>query len=168
MSCAEFRRDFRPESREARLLDHVRSCDACLDYAAHLDPEVMFSALGGEMIPPGGVDAFVDDVMREVRLRSAEGALAPGRGRTISRLAAAAALAATIAGTTFIYERNRSATIVATPRIARTHSLAASVQATKPAVETYDSAGATIVEMPADGSDTQVVMIFDENLPADL
>jgi hypothetical protein len=40
--------------------------------------------------------------------------------------------------------------------------------ATKSFVETYSSHDATIVEMPNDGSDTKVVMIFDDKLPADL
>jgi len=40
--------------------------------------------------------------------------------------------------------------------------------ATKSLVETYSSHDATIVEMPSDGSDTKVVMIFDDKLPADL
>jgi hypothetical protein len=40
--------------------------------------------------------------------------------------------------------------------------------ATKSFVETYSSHDATIVEMPNDGSDTKIVMIFDDKLPADL
>jgi uncharacterized protein (UPF0333 family) len=42
--------------------------------------------------------------------------------------------------------------------------------ATKPVVETYESDSATIVEMPSEGAadDVKIVMIFDENLPADL
>jgi hypothetical protein len=41
---------------------------------------------------------------------------------------------------------------------------------TKPVVETYESDSATIVEMPSEGAadDVKIVMIFDENLPADL
>jgi len=40
---------------------------------------------------------------------------------------------------------------------------------TKPIVETYSSSKATIVEMPAESAnDARVVMILDENLPADL
>jgi len=40
---------------------------------------------------------------------------------------------------------------------------------TKPIVETYDSQNATIVEVPTDETDdVKIVMIFDENLPADL
>src|SRR5512138_1934823 len=72
MTCREFRDQFAPASSDARVLEHVRSCDACLDFAAQIDPDIMFRAIGGaEMVPPGGVDAFVDDVMRQVRVRSA-------------------------------------------------------------------------------------------------
>jgi hypothetical protein len=40
---------------------------------------------------------------------------------------------------------------------------------TKPIVESYDSRTATIVEMRGEGAgDAQVVMIFDDSLPADL
>jgi hypothetical protein len=38
---------------------------------------------------------------------------------------------------------------------------------TKPIVESYDSKTATIVEVPG-VKDAQVVMIFDDSLPADL
>jgi hypothetical protein len=48
---------------------------------------------------------------------------------------------------------------------AKQHPIAS---ATKSFVETYSSHDATIVEMPNDGSDTKVVMIFDDKLPADL
>ena len=41
--------------------------------------------------------------------------------------------------------------------------------ATKPIIETYDSENATIVEVPSEeADDVKIVMIFDENLPADL
>jgi len=40
---------------------------------------------------------------------------------------------------------------------------------TKPVVDTYDSKNATIIEVPSESKDdVQVVMIFDESLPADL
>lgn len=39
----------------------------------------------------------------------------------------------------------------------------------RPVIEQYDSAGATIVEVPAqNSSEIRLVMIFDESLPADL
>ncbi|HYO77511.1 MAG TPA: hypothetical protein VE010_13710, partial [Thermoanaerobaculia bacterium] len=41
---------------------------------------------------------------------------------------------------------------------------------TTPVIETYESDNATIVEVPTEdtGDDVKIVMIFDENLPADL
>jgi hypothetical protein len=49
---------------DAALLAHLRSCDACFAEAVEVDPDAMFRGIGGaEMIPPGGVDAFVGDVM---------------------------------------------------------------------------------------------------------
>ena len=65
MNCQDFRAAFAPATGDAAILEHVRSCDPCLDFAAHSDPDIMFRAIGGsDMIPPGGVDAFVGDVMR--------------------------------------------------------------------------------------------------------
>ena len=73
MSCDSFRRRFHGGTDDAALLAHLRFCDRCLDFAAHADPDVMFRALGGsEMIPPGGMDAFVVGVMQQVRVRDAE------------------------------------------------------------------------------------------------
>jgi len=31
---------------KAEILAHVRTCDACLDYAASIDPDIMFRAIG--------------------------------------------------------------------------------------------------------------------------
>jgi hypothetical protein len=44
--------------------------------------------------------------------------------------------------------------------------MSAKILTTKPIIETYQSQNATIVEVPADGAN--VVMIFDDKLPADL
>jgi hypothetical protein len=176
IACQTFRSRFQPATTDAELLGHLRTCDGCLDHAAHLDPDVLFRALGGaEMIPPGGLDAFVGDVMREVRLRSTEETLAPHQ--TLSwprRLAVAAAFAAGITGTALVYQSQRAVTEPGPVPIAGLRSVSvAAVQpmklTTKPVVETYDSQNATIVEVPNENaSNVQVVMIFDEKLPADL
>src|SRR3954469_824859 len=106
MNCTEFRSAFAPATEDAAILEHVRTCDACLDFAAHVDPDIMFRAIGGaEMIPPGGIDLFVDDVMRAVHLRKAEDDLAPRRA-TISwtrRLAIAATLVTGVTGGMLVY-----------------------------------------------------------------
>lgn len=175
MTCDAFRVSFEPETEDPRVLEHLRSCDACLDHAATIDPDVMFRALGGtEMIPPGGVDAFVDEVMSQIRVHEAEQKLVPVRViRWPRRLAMAAALAAGFTGAMFMYRYDTAVAPLghSTP-IAHVARVANPVQpvnfVTKPVVETYESDKATIVEVPAESADTQIVMIFDENLPADL
>lgn len=174
ISCEAFRTRFDASTEDPALLEHLRACDRCLDFAANVDPDVLFRSLGGaELVPPGGVDAFVSDVMRQVRVRDAETAAA-ARHRVISwprRLAIAATIAAGLTGTLLTYRANAPA--VAPQPLARMARASAPVAAqalvTKPVVETYDSQNATIVEVPGESSDdVKVVMIFDENLPADL
>jgi hypothetical protein len=169
ISCDTFRAQFAPATEDPALLEHIRSCDACLDSAAMIDPDVMFRALGGsELVPPGGVDAFVGDVMREVRLRTTENRMTVVPEMSWRRrLAVAAVLTAGLSGTLFLYQRN-AATVAPVPTAIR--AVSAPIALTnKPVVEQYDSDRATIVEMPTDGaSDVAVVMVFDENLPADL
>lgn len=176
ISCESFRNRFAPNSEDASLLEHLRSCDRCLDHAAAIDPDVMFRALGGEeMTPPGGVDAFVTSVMQQVRVRAAEGRVEHrSHSPWTRRLAIAATLAVGITGATLVYRTDAPAVVNPSPvRIAR--AIAPVSQArltTKPIVQTYqsgDTSNATIVEVPSEGAeDVQIVMIFDENLPADL
>jgi hypothetical protein len=173
ISCDAFRKRFTADTEDALVLEHLRACDRCLDFAVQADPDVMFRSLGGgEMIPPGGVDAFVTDVMQQVRVRAAESTVT---ARNVvswpRRLAVAATLAAGITGA-MLYNQASNPTTPTTPlAIARTVA-PVTVQkfATKPVVETYESQSATIVEMPSEGAadDVKIVMIFDENLPADL
>lgn len=172
ISCDAFRTRFEADPDGVVVLEHLRTCDRCLDFAVRTDPDVMFRALGGgEMIPPGGVDAFVDDVMQQVRVRAAESTVTARK--VVSwprRLAVAATVAAGVTGA-MLYNQATS-TVPATP-IAVTRALAPVTPkklATKPIVETYESDNATIVEMPSEGAadEVKIVMIFDENLPADL
>ena len=171
MNCNEFRSAFAPASDDAAILEHIRSCDACLDFAAHADPDIMFRAIGGlEMIPPGGVDAFVNDVLSAVHLRKTEDELAPRRAPLswTRKLAVAATLIAGITGATLVYQ-SETVTIPAKPLSPQHSALSTRSFATKPVVATYSSPKATIVEMPAEGgNEPHVVMILDENLPADL
>ncbi|HYK05278.1 MAG TPA: hypothetical protein VE974_26240 [Thermoanaerobaculia bacterium] len=174
ISCESFRTRFAPGTEDTALLAHLRTCDRCLDMAAHADPDVMFRALGGdEMIPPGGLDAFVGDVMQQVRVRGAETTVEASHN-VVSwprRLAVAATLIAGITGA-MLYERGAEAPGVLAPAgIARSVSpVTPKMLETKPIVESYESESATIVEVPTDevGDDVKIVMIFDENLPADL
>ena len=169
IDCRTFAARFAPGTEDPGVLEHLRSCDACLDRAAHLDPDVMFRAIGGEMIPPGGIEAFTDDVMRQIQVRDTEQQLAPVHVLSWPRrLAVAAMFAAGFTGALFFYQRDAVSPVAPQPV-----RIAAAVKpvnlATKPVVESYDSANATIVEVPSEGADdTRIVMIFDENLPADL
>jgi hypothetical protein len=172
ISCDAFRTRFAADPDSVAVLEHLRACDRCLDFAVQSDPDVMFRAIGGnEMIPPGGVDAFVDDVMQQVRVRSAESTVAARK--VVSwprRLAVAATLVAGMTGA-MLYNQATNTAPGAPVAIARGISPVTSKKlATKPVVETYESESATIVEMPSEGAgdDVKIVMIFDENLPADL
>ena len=171
ISCREFRDQFQPGTQDGRLLEHVRACDPCLDFAAHVDPDIMFRALGGsEMVPPGGVDAFVDDVMRQVRVRSAQNVVNIQNGWSWRRMSAAAAIVAGVTAGALVYQRGAGSPAgVPAPPIPRPAIVAKNLT-TKPVVETYESENATIVEVPAAGENTgaQVVMILDDSLPSDL
>ena len=171
IGCETFVASFAPGTDDARLLEHLRSCDRCLDFAAHTDPDVMFRAIGGDAVPPGGVALFVDEVMQQVRVRDAE---STATRRVVSwprRLAVAATLAAGISGA-LLFRGIEAPSPVETSPVAIARGISPVTPAkltTKPVVETYESDNATIVEMPSSpGDDVQLVMIFDENLPVDL
>ena len=167
ISCDQFRARFAPSTEDAALLEHVRSCDACLAVALTIDPDILFRAAGGDdLVPPGGVDAFVGDVMREVRLRSTETSMERQPLSWTRRLAIAATIAIGVLGGVAFYQFER-APAAAPVNIARAPMRGNLTS--RPSVETYDSQSATIVEMDTEGAgDVKVVMVFDETLPADL
>ena len=170
ISCQTYRASLTPGTQDAALLEHLRTCDACLDFSVETDPDNFFRSIGGsDLVPPGGVDAFVGDVMRQVQIRGKETSMAAHHALSWpQRLAIAATLAAGITGTTLVWqhERQPAARTVVASAPARPAVQQAKVLATKPVVESY-SRNATIVEVPAEGN-VNVVMIFDEKLPADL
>ncbi len=172
ISCQTFRANLQPGTHDADLLEHLRRCDACLDFAVQADPDNFFRALGGdELVPPGGVDAFVGDVMAQVRSRETETAAEPHRAfSSVRRLAIAATVAAAV--TTGLLVSNHQPAekpIALTAKVLSPQSSVLTPTVTKPVVDTYESKTATIVEVPSDKEDdVQVVMIFDESLPADL
>jgi len=108
MTCEIFRSTFHADTENAALLAHLRTCDRCLDFAANVDPDVMFRALGGEdLVPPGGVELFVDDVMRQVRVRDAEKVATVERPVSWTRrLAIAATLATAVTSGSLVYRHN--------------------------------------------------------------
>lgn len=169
MTCEAFRNQFHAGAEEPALLAHLRSCDRCLDFAATVDPDAMFRALGGEdLVPPGGVDAFVDDVMRQVRVRGAEKTVVSIRPASWTRrLAVAATFAMAITGASVVFQQRTAIPSSMLARVDRAQIHVATT--TKPVVEAYESDSATIMEVPTDDKDNvKIVMIFDESLPADL
>jgi hypothetical protein len=172
ISCQTYRANLRAGTQDAALLEHLRTCDACLDFSVEADPDNFFRSIGGHgLVPPGGVDAFVGDVMREVTIRGKETSIAARQPLTWrQRLAIAATIAAGVTGATFVYQHERQAAPAPVARVAVSAARPAipvRVLTTKPIVETYQSRNATIVEMPSDGN-VNVVMVFDDKLPADL
>lgn len=171
ITCQQFRNSFARDSQDATLLAHLRSCDACLDHASAIDPDVIFRSLGGsELIPPGGLDLFVDDVMRQVRVREAERGARSYRALSWrGRMAIAAAVAGIAASATFFIGQRHDVRSSQQIAMARPASTRPATLVTRPVIDTYDSSTATIVEVPSEGAnDVQVVMVFDEKLPADL
>ena len=126
MNCDSFRKRFHAGTEDAALLEHLRSCDRCLDFAAHADPDVLFRSLGGsEMIPPGGLDAFVSGVMQQVRVRDAETVVATRRVVLWPRrLAMAAAVGAAVFGATTGVAAARSAPAATSAFAAESSSVA--------------------------------------------
>jgi hypothetical protein len=171
ISCRDFRSGFSAASNDPKLLEHVRACDTCLDYAAGVDPDIVFRSIGGtELLPPGGIDAFVDDVMRQVRVRAAANMIGVPSRWSWRKLSAAAAIVAGITGATLVYQyEQRGAGSPAGPDRPRVASAATTNLTIRPVVETYESETATIIEVPAaETNGAQVVMIFDDALPSDL
>ena len=163
MKCEVFRTldDFgTPEA-----LAHLRSCEACMNFAMERDPEVFFRSLGGdELVPPGGVDAFVDDVMREVQLRDKQKAWSAHRvASPWSRWSAAAAVLVAALSYTAAHRPMPHAPTGVASIVAQS-----APTVTRPVIESYDNSGATIVEVPTQQNDAKIVMVFDESLPADL
>jgi len=164
ISCQTFRSTLQAGGRDADVMEHLRKCDLCLEFAVVVDGDNFFRAIGGsELTPPGGVDAFVDDVMDQVHLRQAEGTVGRRRLPSPWRLAVAATILIGISGAAFVYRHEQlSAPPAQVQAVARRAEYV-----TKPIIESYDSKTATIVEVPG-VKDAQVVMIFDDSLPADL
>jgi hypothetical protein len=170
MTCETYRHAFGEGSDSAETRAHFRSCEACLAWTLENDPDALFRSIGGaELVPAGGIDEFVGGVMREIRVRETERTLrGPRRIPAAYRWAVAAMFALAVVGGSMVHlssrapERNAAA-VAAVPQAAPLFSPSA------PVVESYQAAGATIIEMPASSeSEIRLVMIFDETLPMDL
>lgn len=167
MKCERFREAIAAGVDDASVREHLRTCEECLAAAVELDPGVLFRALGPVAAePPGGTDDFVAGVMHQVHLRSAERSIErrPARFTPIARWSAAAALAIAVIGGGIVYRTPAPEANQAVPT-----QIAAAAVLDRPVIESYDSAEALIMEMPAEGpNDLRLVMIFDDSLPADL
>lgn len=145
-------------------LAHLRSCPACLDLAVRVDPDILFRSLGGkELIPPGGVDRFVGEVMQQVDVRRKESQMSPGRvsSRPV-QWAVAAALGLAVTTATLV---QRPGAVLAPQTVVQ---VAAVPLVSRPIIESYESGSATIVEVPSAETSVQIVMVFDDSLPVDL
>lgn len=169
MNCENFRDSLRGEGElSPSALAHMRECSDCLECAVSADPELLFRALGGEeLVPPGGTDAFVETVVEQVHLREAERRFARRPSAPVYlRWAVAATLATGVIAAGILYRPAATPQLAPAPAIAKI-APAAQPLVSRPVIESYDSPDATIVEL-ASADDLQVVMVFDETLPADL
>lgn len=164
MNCQGAIQAIREGAIGEEALTHLRSCPACLDVAVRVDPDILFRSLGGkELTPPGGVDLFVAEVIQQVDVRRKESELSPRRlsSRPV-QWAVAAALGLMVTTASLIQRPDavlapKSAVpVVTAPLLSR------------PVVENYESASATIVEVPSAETSVQIVMVFDDSLPVDL
>lgn len=168
MTCESFLETIPAASAaSAEQLAHVRACLDCRAAAVVVDGDYLFRALGGEMlVPDGGVDAFVDGVMSSIAMREVERSAIPrSRMAGWQRWAIAAAMVLAVGSALIVRTLGTpepgNAGIVATASPAVVEPLAV--------VASYDAAGATIVELPAETShEPKIVMVFDETLPVDL
>lgn len=149
-------------------LAHLRECEDCLNASAAVDPFLMFRSLRGQQLePPGGTDAFVAEVMQQVESEERRRKLQPPpRQSSWLRWGAAAAV---LTGALTVGITYRPGIDVPVPQPAAPVAVAAAGSLlSRPVVEHYEGANAFIVEVPESSNDIQLVMIFDESLPADL
>ena len=167
MTCEMFRTRLGSEL-DATALEHLRGCEDCLNAAAAVDPFLMFRSLGGqEMEPDGGTEAFVEEVMQQIHFDARRKRMQPSERRSSWLRWSVAAAVLTGLLTFGVAYRPGAGLPVAQPleQIAMSTPLS---PITRPVVEHYDGANAFIVEVPESSNDMQLVMIFDDSLPADL
>ena len=169
MRCEDFQEAVLSEVESTEVLDHLRTCENCLNRAVDQNPDLMFRAIGGELEPPGGVDEFAADVMHQIHVRDAERTMStPARRSAFQRWALAAAATFMVVTSAIFWPRGTTVeTPVPVAQVSQ-QTLAAPLTV-RPVVEHYDAPNAMIIEIPEEEtSDLKVVMIFDESLPADI
>jgi hypothetical protein len=173
MRCEEFRAAITGGKETPEVLVHLRSCDDCMNFAGEIDGEYLFRALGGEeMVPPGGVDQFVEEVMHQVRMDERQKELRTFRRPAMAygwSLAAAAALTVLSVSLAHraqqmpadLFEHHPSPIVASQPAPLPLINV--------PVIEEYENSSAMIVEMPEQETNgMKVVMIIDDSLPVDL
>lgn len=165
MSCHEFLAGLNGAVESEAALGHLRSCESCMNVAAAQDPMNLFRAVGGEELEPeGGVDLFVSEVMDQVRLTDRRLAIAPPTRSVASRWRWTAAAAVIVGMLSFATMYRPAGPVeVLSPEVSVAQEFVS-----RPVVESYEGAGAMIVEVPQQHSEIQLVMIFDDSLPVDL
>lgn len=170
MRCEDFRTAILEQEISDEVLDHLRSCEACMNVAVDHDPDLMFRAIGGEMEPPGGAEAFAAEVMQQIHVRETERRFGrtKGPGR-FQRWAIAAAAAFTVVTGAMFWPRDTKVDAPVDIVQVSHHEVADAPSLVRPVVEKWDSSSAMIIEIPEEEtSDLKVVMVFDESLPADI
>ena len=172
ISCERFRASLQVDDRRPEIVDHLRQCDGCLQFAVEIDPHVVFRSIGGDdLVPAGGVELFAADVMKQIELRKKSSDMARSHPNLLMRWAAAAVIVTGFAASSAVYHGHgvastpdRQASMQRPSPVARPATMAS-----RSVVESYASDNATIMEVPVNSdNDVKVVMIFDQSLPADL
>lgn len=170
--CTTFRRDLDRSLETNGGRAHLEQCDGCYRWAVERDPSAIFALL--DVPQPSAVEeeTLVRDVMSAITARSHERAIdAESEPPRWAGLMAVAAIIAAILSGLFIQEK------LTTPENLITENAATESPApnpvslpelSRPVVEDYSAAGATIVELPQVSDEFQLVMIFDDSLPQDL
>jgi hypothetical protein len=170
MRCEDFQAAVLSGAGSSEILEHLRACEACLNFAIGHDPDFMFRAIGGELEPPGGADAFAAEVMHQIHVRDTERRVSPREGRVprLHRWALAAAATFMVVSGAMLWPRSGTVTTPIAVVSPSRQAVAASALV-RPVVESWGSSNAMIIEIPEEEtSDLKVVMIFDESLPADI
>lgn len=172
MRCDDFKIAIQSEEPSAETLEHLRNCADCLDFAAEINPDNLFRSLGGDdLVPPGGIDQFTAEVMQQVtaleriRLPRQRAQAKPGYVWSL-----AAALGVAVMSFALVNGRQDvAAPVPAVAKVNRPVIEEVATGLTAPVIEEYENSSAMIVEVPVqETGGVQVVMIFDESLPADL
>ncbi len=171
MKCEDFRSAVAAGEDSAETLVHLRTCEDCLNFAISQDPDFMFRAIGGEIEPPGGAEAFAADVMHQIHVRGTERTVSRRESRlsALHRWGLAAAATIAVVSGAMLWPRgetNNVPPVTVAQAVSKTPDAPLAI---RPVVESWNSSSAMIIEIPEeDTSDLKVVMIFDESLPVDL